>query len=390
MMTMTPLRSFLFAVIAAALAACASAPLTEYEPDPRLVRFAPQDGAGSATAIDYTAYDELLSILVFDVGPSDRTPAPAPLVATGSRIKRQNNSRYRLEGNRLFLSVQPKKPLIEVTGRITDYFESVASSAEFAALPSDDQLAFWINFHNMLLIEQIATRYPFQRLDDAAATGPGEGIYDVAAATVGGVDLSLNDIKYGIVYPNWDDPRVVYGFFTGAVGGPNIRKSPYQGSSVFATLESNGREFVNSLRGVDIDEDVNRISMVLKDLPPFFDGSWDAAIEHLIDLANAKTRPYLSVNRPIRATVYDWSIADLSYGDTPPPIGQTLINDGDGVRGRFDGVSLSPQVRDFVQRVEERKFWYFKSLDATVTIEDVEEADDTSAASNDGDDEDAE
>ena len=96
------------------------------------------------------------------------------------------------------------------------------------------------------------------------------------------------------------------------------------------------------------------------------------------------------MNRPIRATVYDWSIADLSYGDTPPPIGQTLINDGDGVRGRFDGVSLSPQVRDFVQRVEERKFWYFKSLDATVTIEDVEEADDTSAASNDGDDEDAE
>jgi len=331
--------------------------------------FAPPTDDRPSYGIDYKAYGELLDVIVFDVGPSDRKPAARPKPMTGSRISRYNTSRYRLEANRIVFSIQPRA-LEQVTSEIVDGFEQIANSSTFDQMNADEQLAFWLNFHNALLIEQMAAQYPFQRMNALKAVGSAESVYNAKLITVNGIPLSLNDIKYRIVYPYWRDPMVMYGFYTGAIGGPSIRKAPYTASTINSDLASNAREFVNSLRGVEIDDDETRISRLYKDSLVLFPGGLTAAVEHMRRFANAPTKESLNPDRPIRADVWDPVIADVSYGDMPPPITNMQVLDGGGLRGVLGGVGLTPQGEEFVREIETRKFNIFRERGGTVTIDD--------------------
>ena len=329
---------------------------------------APAEGAGAS--IDYGAYAQLLGTIVYDVGRSDRTPASRPQLQTGSRIQRQNTSRYRLEANRIVFSIQPKA-LEEVTAEIVASFKAVAESETYDKLGDRGRLAFWLNFHNALLINQMAAQYPFQRVNNLNAVGTRTSVFSTDLVTVRGVPLSLNDIKYNIIFENWSDPIVLYGLYTGAVGGPNIRKAPYTAGSVREDLRSNAREFVNSLRGVEIEGGPNRISRIYANADMLFPRGADDIISHMLEFANTDTRSSLNRGGAVRADVFDWTIADISYGEMPPPISQTWSLGPEGLVGDFRALGLTPQAEQFIAEVENRKFQIFKRNGGSVTINDI-------------------
>lgn len=347
----------------------ADAYLAENTSDPLDV-FAPGESEGSGRRIDYGAYNQLLGTIVFDVGPSERKAPPKPLPMSGSRIQRENTSRYRLEGNRIAFSIQPEA-LENVTQQIVESFTRIAEAESFDQNSPDEKLAFWLNFHNALLINQMAGQYPFTRLASLNAIGSDTNVYDAKIVAVRGVPLSLNDIRHGIVYRYWDDPMTIYGFFLGTVGGPNIRTSAYSGFSVNRQLAQNGREFVNSLRGVEIIESSTRVSLVFKDALPLFDGSKAALLEHIESLANSDTKKDIFSGAGLRMDVYDWTVADLSYGEMPPPIGNFRKLDGNGLSGVFDRIGISPQAEEFIRRIEAKKLRMFRRRGGDVSIVDV-------------------
>ncbi|MEL6280944.1 MAG: DUF547 domain-containing protein [Pseudomonadota bacterium] len=332
--------------------------------------FAPNGPDAPGARIDYGDYDQLLQTIVFDVGPSERTAPPKPLPMTGSRVQRQNTSRYRLEGNRIAFSIQPKA-LETVTAEIVDSFTALANSDVFLQMTSDQQLTFWLNFHNALLINQMAAKYPFQSLRALEAAGSGESVYEAKLTTVRGAPLSLNDIRHGIVYRYWKDPMTIYGFFLGTVGGPNIRTRAFNDVFLQRQLERNGRQFVNSLRGVENLDSSTRVSLVYKDALGVFDGSTSAMLDHIESLATVETKRDIFSGAGVYLDVYDWTVADLSYGDMPPPIGNFQQIDGDGLKGVFDKIGLSPQAQEFIRQVETKKIRLFRRRGGDVSITDV-------------------
>lgn len=300
----------LLAGFAAVLLATTSA--SALTPAGELARFTQYDDS-SNLHVDYGIWSDLLHDIVLNVPVMDREPERLRSINTGTRISTANESRYRFEANRVAYHLMSD----EYQDAITTYreeLESLPDQIDFSRLSSNEQLAYWLNLHNVAVIEQIMLNYPLTRVNRQNAYGTNENLFEAKILTVAGVPLSLNDIRLRIVYQQWDDPRVIYGFFNGAIGGPEIARNAFDGGTVWTQLDRNADEFINSLRGVEVAQRELRVSHLYREAERFFPDFETDLRAHLARFANAETATQLAPGRPVRATVEDWHIADLING----------------------------------------------------------------------------
>ena len=267
----------------------------------------------STQVIDFEAWSEILNDIVLRVPASRRRAARGRPQQTGTAIYRGNTSRYRFEGNRVIYHLMDDG----YEAAIHEFrlaMEALPNRLDFGSLNSDQQLAYWFNLYNATVIEQIIGQYPESRINRTRAVGTGESLFEAKILNVAGIPLSLDDIRLRIVYPQWDDPRVIYGFHNGSIGGPNIRSEAFRGTEIWRQLDSNATEFVNSLRGVELSDRELRVSQIYgeaRSLFPEFESDLHA---HLTQFANDNTARQLEGNRPIATDVVEWHIADMTNG----------------------------------------------------------------------------
>lgn len=329
----------------------------------------------SGPSIDYSALDTIWRGIVFDVGHSDRqAPSRRSPVSTGSLIQVASTSRYRYEGNRVIFH------LLEDVHRegVADYARELAeipSRVALTDLPRDEQLAYWLNLHNITLVDMIIREYPVRRLNQHDVDGV--NFFDAPAAVVDGVTLSLNDIRFNIVQAGWDDPRIMYGFHLGAVGGASLRDEAFTGDRVWSQLESNAREFVNALRGVDSGFRRTEISPLYRQHAALFDSVEDlkahlrlyaeSDVDALIDDIGAEPA-YLD---------FDWAIADMTNGRngcSGPTAGQNIqVTTVDTTTNNaIDCATLPPQAADLLNVVIERRLEFLRNGElGRVTVRDI-------------------
>ncbi|AWW75647.1 DUF547 domain-containing protein [Erythrobacter sp. KY5] len=273
--------------------------------DTALTRFAPQADRREHR-IDYEHWDEALAWMVVPMGPSVRQGAPRVNPTTGTRRIYGHESRFRLEGNRVAFSFLND----EILTGISDYraaLERVGSDLDLTAIPRNEQLAFWLNLHNVAVVEALAKEYPLSELDAS--------IDDAKLVTVAGVSLSPREIREGIVYPNWRDPKVIYGFWRGAIGGPSIQRIAFTGDNVDALLSLSAEEFVNSLRGVERWGGALRVSPIYQEAEPFYFSENDSLRAHLSQYGREDVRELVSETQQVAYTDLETDIADLSRGE---------------------------------------------------------------------------
>lgn len=302
-------RTLLASICAVALCSAGAHAL-----QPGLEQFARYDDT-SPRHVDYEIWTDLLHDMVLNVPTMDRDPERRRSINTGTRISTANESRYRFEANRVAYHLMSDEYKDAITAYRQD-LESLPDQVDLASLSSDEQLAYWLNLHNVAVIEQIMLNYPLTRVNQQNAYGTRENMFEAKILTVAGTPLSLNDIRLRIVYAHWDDPRVIYGLFNGAVGGPEIARTAFDGDNVWTLLSRNAGEFVNSLRGVEVTRSELRVSHLYREAERLFPNFETDLRAHLAEFANAETSQQLAPGRPLRATVEDWHIADLINGST--------------------------------------------------------------------------
>jgi hypothetical protein len=267
----------------------------------------------SRTHIDYEVWTELLFDFVLNVPIMSRIPPRGRAVVTGTRISTANQSRYRYEANRVAYHLMSDEYKQAISFYRED-LESLPDQIDFFALNRDEQLAYWFNLHNVAIIEQVMLNYPTSRIAGMEAHGSDENVFEAKILNVAGVALSLNDIRMRIVYENWDDPRVMYGFFNGSVGGPELRRNAFNGTRIWDQLDVNGREFVNSLRGVEVARSELRVSHLYEEASRFFPDFDSDLRAHLRTFATEETLQQIVIDRSVRASIEDWHIADMING----------------------------------------------------------------------------
>jgi hypothetical protein len=369
------IRTILLAGAAVAALTFAGEPALAAEPSAsqidRLIGGADETGP----RIDYDALDTIWRGIVFDVGHSDRQPpSRRPSVSTGTLIQVASNSRYRYEGNRVIFHL-----LEDVhTETVADYARELAAvpdQVSLSDLPRNEQLAYWLNLHNVTLVDMIVREYPVRRLDQQDVDGV--NFFDAPAATVDGVTLSLNDIRFNIVQAGWDDPRVIYGFHLGAVGGASLRDEAFTGARVWSQLESNAREFVNALRGVDTGFRRTQISPLYRQHAALFDGIEDLKA-HLRVFAEAEVDALIDdIGAEPDYLEFDWSIADMTNGRngcSGPSAGlniQVTTSNG-STSNAIECNVLPPQAADLLNVVIERRLEFLRNGDiGRVTVRDI-------------------
>lgn len=326
-----------FALIAATLLVCTSA-AAELE-----------GGPPETVSIDHFYWSDLLDAIVFDVGFSDRKPALGHPIITGTRLVRGHNSRYRYEGNRIIFHLMTDEHREAIT-LYRHSLETLPRRIDFEALNRDERLAYWLNLHNALLIEHLAYQYPVTEIDEAEAMNSSDPLFEAKITRINGVELSLNDIKHRIVYAQWDNPLVLYGFYTGGIGGPTIRRQAFSGPVVWDQLARSAEEFVNSLRGVEAYTDRLEVSEIYGEARALFPDWPDDLTDHLRRYAEPDVQLILDQGHPPRTAISEWSVADLTNGWDGRTMHKLLTNIGLNNYRR-----MPPQAQDVFDVVVERR-----------------------------------
>lgn len=168
------------------------------------------------------------------------------------------------------------------------------SSVPVSTLARNDQMAFWLNTHNMLVMDAMSHSKSRRRMSSERGTPSAPGaMWTEKLITVEGVELSLHDIEQSIILANFSDtPNVIFGLYQGTSGGPAFHESGFSGSTVVAELEGLGRDYVNSRSGVKVRGQKAQLPAVYAwysdDLFSGDDGAARAHFASLLDEGNAK------------------------------------------------------------------------------------------------------
>jgi len=267
----------------------------------------------SKYTINYTDWNQILASTVLKTGRSDRRPASrATFKNTATRIKHGNRKATGLEANRvLFHEFDDRHEWL--LRAVRDDLAAVSDTVPLEKFSKNEQLAYWLNLHNVAVMLAISENYPVKNIKRIS-----KGKRDIWAKktmSIGGVPTSIRDIEEHVI-SNWNNPLVLYGFYMGAVGGPNIRTTAYTAETLNKQLQENATEFVNSLRGVRFWSNEARISAHYNLGARYFPNFEEDVRRHMIRYADAPLGQKLEAANTIDTARYDWGIADLKNGDT--------------------------------------------------------------------------
>lgn len=221
-----------------------------------------------ATRLDFDTWDFMLSETVLYMGPSTRSRAAKNQTQTGTRINRSHISPYKMEGNKVLYSLMKDEVKSEMDAYAKELI-ALGNRLDISSLPKNEQLAYWINLHNAVVVTTIAENYPGPKRQPSRIKpikGSDDRLHDAKLIKIDGHQLSLRDIRETIVFPNWKNGDVPYAFHLGYLGSPSIANVAYSGSNLRAQLARNAYEFVNSLRGYDH----GKLSPYIREVAPWY------------------------------------------------------------------------------------------------------------------------
>ncbi len=347
------------------------------------------DDAGLSPETFYAYMDDILDTVVVDLGHAGSESASPPRPPTGTRIAFGSRKATRLSGNRVMYSFMADENIDFIRVARLGLQASV-ESIDMPNLTKDEQLAFWLNLHNITVMEVIANRYPVRSMKTLIFGKRDEpAVWDEKIVKVGGVDLSIHDIEQRVI-TGWKNPLVLYGFYMGAIGTPDIRRRAYRGSRIWYALEDNAREYINSPRGAKVWGKRLRVARYYEMMgETHFPDFKNDVKKHVVRFIR-QPKIHAMAGKTIRlsANIQDWDIADLTSDKTVTsaftpiskagllqlqsadttqvnPINVTQLLQAENIR--FN--KYPPELRELIARVQKRN--YEHQREGTVDIEEV-------------------
>jgi hypothetical protein len=130
-----------------------------------------------------------------------------------------------------------------------------------ASLSRDEQLAFWLNAYNALVLRTVIDRYP---IDGKSPLYPANSIRQIPGAfesvrhVVAARSLTLDEIENTIL-PEFHDPRVYFALGRGAVGSGRLRSEAFAADRLEPQLIDIAGECARRLACVQIDRTEHQV-----------------------------------------------------------------------------------------------------------------------------------
>ena len=144
-----------------------------------------------------------------------------------------------------------------------DGYIATLATVEIDKAPRDEQIAFWLNAYNALVLRTVVDHYPIaQRVPAYPAHSIRQipGAFERVAHRVAGRTLTLDQIEQEVL-PAFHDPRVFLALGRGSVGGGRLRSEAYSAARLEAQLKEVAEECVSRPECVRIDRDAGTLSV---------------------------------------------------------------------------------------------------------------------------------
>jgi len=286
--------------------------------------------ANSKYRLDFSDLNAVLRGSVLDMGPSTHRRAKKARKGTASRLSISNPLPSRLEGNRVMFD-KFEDAQIGFLANMRDDLLAVPSQVPIERLSRNEQLAYWFNLHNAIVLAEIADQYPITNLDPLFDEDSDDAFYRQQKFDMNGTMISLKDIQDHVL-SNWNDPRVIYGFYMGAIGTPNIRSTAYTGGTVYDQLNHNAVDFVNSVRGTQVWKKKElRVATYYQRMSKQFPNFDQDVLTHVKKYSKKGFLNRLTEIEKVKARIADWHIADLYNGNLGQVGGSAASNTRDSL-----------------------------------------------------------
>jgi Protein of unknown function, DUF547 len=199
-------------------------------------------------------------------------------------------------------------------------------------LPRDEQIAFWLNAYNALVLRTVADHYPIQgRATDYPSKSLRQipGAYERLTHRVAGRTLTLDQIEQTVL-AGFDDPRVYFALGRGAAGSGRLRSEAFTGARLQEQLADVAGECVTRAQCIAIDRENGTvgISSIFSWREKEFAAGYAAKAPALFATRSPIERAALAFVQPtllaiekeflakntfkVTYTAFDWTLNDLT------------------------------------------------------------------------------
>lgn len=185
-----------------------------------------------------------------------------------------------------------------------DAYLAALASADPAAWPRDEQLAFWLNAYNAVVFRAVLDGHSPESLF---------GRYRMFwryERTVGGEDRTLDDIENRIVRP-FGESRIHFALVCASASCPKLMRRAWEAATLDADLEAQARRFVTDpvRNHIVAGAPEIRLSAIFDWYEEDFGGSDAALRAYVARLVDAPLQSYLTQQKPdVDFLDYDWSL----------------------------------------------------------------------------------
>jgi hypothetical protein len=143
-----------------------------------------------------------------------------------------------------------------------DGYVNLLATASVAKAPRQDQIAFWLNAYNALVLRTVIDHYPIQ---GHASQYPAKSIRQIPGAferlphRVAGRTLTLDQIEREVL-PEFHDPRVYFALGRGAAGSGRLRSEAFVPARIEEQLADVASECVTRAQCLSIDREAGKVN----------------------------------------------------------------------------------------------------------------------------------
>ena len=176
------------------------------------------------------------------------------------------------------------------------------------SLGRDEAFAYWANLYNAITVKLIIENYPVKSIRQIKSGPISIGPWGRKIATVDGIDLSLDDIEHKILRAYFADNRVHYALNCASIGCPDLGREPWTSEGLSGALDAAARRYVNSARGVRVENGKIVASSIFNWFAKDFGASEKEVVAYLAGLADGDLKNALLAAKKIDKYQYDWAV----------------------------------------------------------------------------------
>ncbi len=146
------------------------------------------------------------------------------------------------------------------------YLGSLSKCLPSTTWSREDRLAYWINAYNAFTIKLIIDHYPVKSIKDIGsklAVPFVNSVWDAKFFSIGGVQMSLNQIEHSILRKQFDEPRIHFAIVCASISCPSLLNTAYTAADLENQLHQQTLAFIQ-------DSTKNRISVNHLELSSIF------------------------------------------------------------------------------------------------------------------------